>query len=309
MSRRDFIIALFVVIVWGANFTIIKLGLQGVPSMLLASLRYIVTVFPAILFIKKPDIEWRYLIAYGLTVGVGQFSCLFYALEIGMPAGVASVVLQSQVFFTLIFAAIFLNERLKRVQLIGLIISAIGLYIIGEEANSNHLAAIPLQALVLTLLAAASFGLSNIVVSYAAKRTASRGSKLDMLSLVVWSSLAPPIPLLMLAFVFDTPQELWQSVSHLSFKSVLAILYLALCATIFGFGAWSRLLAKNHASKVAPLSMLVPVFGLITAHVVLNERLSMMQWIGGLVILFGLVAFNFGESTLKLMHKDTSSSK
>ncbi len=307
MNRKGFLLALLVVSVWGANFTVIKIGLLDVPSMLLAALRYIVVVFPAIFFIKKPDIEWRYIIGYGLTVGVGQFACLFYALEIGMPAGVASVVLQSQAFFTLLFANLFLKERVITIQVIGLAIAAIGLYLIGKEASAPPLSAIPLGALLLTLLAASFWGLSNIVTRQASNRAASKGSKLDMLSMVVWSSLVPPIPFLMLAMVFNTPQDLWLSVSHLSLTSVFAIVYLALFATVFGYGVWGGLLAKYNASKVAPLSMLVPIAGLITAQIVLKEQLSMIQWIGGFVILLGLVTSNFGGTLLKRRQKQTSS--
>ena len=108
MKKRDLMLALLVVIVWGANFTVIKLGLAGLPPMLLVALRYTFAAVPAIFFVKRPDISWKYILAYGMAVGVGQFSCLFYAMNIGMPAGTSSVILQSQVFFTLIFAAVLL---------------------------------------------------------------------------------------------------------------------------------------------------------------------------------------------------------
>ncbi|MGE5629935.1 MAG: EamA family transporter [Caulobacteraceae bacterium] len=299
MNKRDFTLALLVVIVWGANFTVIKLGLSGVPSMLLVALRYTLTALPAIAFVKPPAIEWRYTVAYGFTIGVGQFACLFYAMEIGMPAGVASVVLQSQAFFTLIFAALLIKEALKGRQATGLAVALLGLYFIGGNAGTGGLLSIPLKAFLLTLLAAAFWGFSNIIVRYAASWAASKGEKLDMLSLVVWSSLVPPIPVLAIALMLDKPSTLLQAMSNLNAESIFAVLYLAFGATLFGYGTWSVLLGKYPANKVAPLSLLVPITGLITAQIVLGEKLSKIQWVGGLVVLLGLVTANFGLSPIK----------
>lgn len=303
MNRRDLTLALLVVTVWGANFTVIKLGLDGIPPMLLIALRYTFAALPAIAFVKRPALGWRYSVAYGLTVGVGQFSCLFYAMNIGMPAGVASVVLQSQAFFTLLFAAILLKEALKVRQVIGLIVAGFGLYCIGGNVGSNGLSSIPLGAFLLTLLAAVFWGFSNILVRYAAKQTAFRGEKLDMLSLVVWSSLVPPIPLLAIAMILDTPKTLLHAVSNLTALSVFAVFYLAFCATLFGFGFWSILLAKYPAGRIAPFSLLVPVTGLITAQIVLGEQLSKIQWFGSMVIFLGLVISNFGCSIMQRIIK------
>lgn len=293
MKRKDLALALLVIIVWGANFTVIKLGLGGVPSMVLAASRYIFAL-SAIIFVKRPKIEWRYIIAYGLTVGVGQFACLFYAMEIGMPAGVASIILQSQAFFTIIFAGVILKEKVKSRQVAGLIIALIGLYFIGGNIGGGGLYSIPLGALLLTLLGAAFWGSSNIIVRYASNKATSKGETLDMLGLVVWSSLVPPIPLLAIAFMLDTPKTIFNAISNLNSISIFAVFYLAFLATLFGYGTWSNLLSKYPAGKVAPLSLLVPITGLITAQIVLNEKLSQIQWIGGGIILLGLLISNFG---------------
>ncbi len=300
IERRDLMLALLVVTVWGANFTVIKLGLGGIPPMLLVALRYTLAALPAIFFIKRPAVGWRYIVGYGMTVGVGQFACLFYAMTIGMPASVASVVLQSQVFFTLLFAAMLLKESIKRSQVIGLGIAGLGLFFIGGNVGSNGaVSSIPLGPFLLTLLAAAFWGLSNIVVRYADKQCAAQGGKLDMLSLVVWSSLVPPLPLLAFAVMLDAPKTLWQAVVNLNAVSVFAVLYLAFGATLFGFYTWSTLLAKYSAGKVAPLSLLVPITGLLTAQLVLKEQLSEMQWLGCVVILIGLVTTNCGDSLIR----------
>ena len=299
MKRRDLILALLVVIVWGANFTVIKLGLAGLPPMLLVALRYTFAAVPAIFFVKRPDIGWKYIIAYGMAVGVGQFSCLFYAMNIGMPAGTSSVILQSQVFFTLIFAAVLLKEHLRIFHALGVIISAIGLFFISGNIGSGQMSSLPLGALFLTLLAAAFWGISNIIVRFASKQAAAQGKTIDMFGLVVWSSLVPPLPLFIFALILDTPETLLNIVLGLSGQSIFAILYLSFLATLFGFGLWSFLLSKYPAGKVAPLSLLVPITGLITARAVLGEQLMPIQWLGCGIIILGLIISNFGSNFLQ----------
>lgn len=303
MKRRDLILALLVVIVWGANFTVIKLGLAGLPPMLLVALRYTFAAVPAIFFVKRPDIGWKYIIAYGMAVGVGQFSCLFYAMNIGMPAGTSSVILQSQVFFTLIFAAVLLKEHLRIFHALGVIISAIGLFFISGNIGSGQMSSLPLGALFLTLLAAAFWGISNIIVRFASKQAAAQGKTIDMFGLVVWSSLVPPLPLFIFALILDSPETLLNIVLGLSGQSIFAILYLSFLATLFGFGLWSFLLSKYPAGKVAPLSLLVPITGLITARAVLGEQLMPIQWLGCGIIILGLIISNFGSNILQLFFK------
>ena len=303
MKRRDLILALLVVIVWGANFTVIKLGLAGLPPMLLVALRYTFAAVPAIFFVKRPDIGWKYIIAYGMAVGVGQFSCLFYAMNIGMPAGTSSVILQSQVFFTLIFAAVLLKEHLRIFHALGVIISAIGLFFISGNIGSGQMSSLPLGALFLTLLAAAFWGISNIIVRFASKQAAAQGKTIDMFGLVVWSSLVPPLPLFIFALILDTPETLLNIVLGLSGQSIFAILYLSFLATLFGFGLWSFLLSKYPAGKVAPLSLLVPITGLITARAVLGEQLMPIQWFGCGIIILGLIISNFGSNILQFFFK------
>ena len=303
MKRRDLILALLVVIVWGANFTVIKLGLAGLPPMLLVALRYTFAAVPAIFFVKRPDIGWKYIIAYGMAVGVGQFSCLFYAMNIGMPAGTSSVILQSQVFFTLIFAAVLLKEHLRIFHALGVIISAIGLFFISGNIGSGQMSSLPLGALFLTLLAAGFWGISNIIVRFASKQAASQGKTIDMFGLVVWSSLVPPLPLFIFALILDSPETLLNIVLGLSGQSIFAILYLSFLATLFGFGLWSFLLSKYPAGKVAPLSLLVPITGLITARAVLGEQLMPIQWLGCGIIILGLITSNFGSNILQFFFK------
>lgn len=302
MKKKDIILALLVVIVWGANFTVIKLGIDGLPSMVLAALRY-TFVIPAAFFIKPPKMEKKYLLSYGLAVGVGQFACLFYAMGVGMPAGLSSIILQSAAFLTPVFAFITLKESIKPRQIIGLVVAGIGLYVIGLSIKGDSSGAIPLPALMLTLLAASFWAVSNIILKFASNKAVKNGDKLDMLAVVVYSSMVPPIPLFLMAFLFDTPETIFASLMNLNMMSIFSVLYLALLATIFGYGTWSILLGKYPASYVAPLSLLVPITGLITAQVVLDEKLSTMQWIGGGVILLGLVISNIDFNSMMKLKK------
>jgi O-acetylserine/cysteine efflux transporter len=287
MNRKDITIALLVVTIWGANFTVIRLGLDGIPPMLLVSLRFLLAAFPAVFFVKRPAVSLSYLLAYGLSVGVGQFGCLFYAMHIGMPAGIASVVLQAQAFFTLLFAVTLLKESITPRQIAGLSLAAIGLYLVGSVTGKAS--EITPGALMLTLAAAACWGLSNIVVRKASSFASSQGKKLDMLSLVVWSALVPPAPLLLLSYLIETPDRIVRALTHFSGVSLFSVAYLAFGATLFGYGAWSYLLSRHPANRVAPWSLLVPVAGLITARIVLDERLSSIQWTGCLLVVAGLL--------------------
>ena len=289
MKRNDFILALLVVIVWGANFTVIKLGLGGVPPMLLVALRFAIVAFPAVFFIKKPNIELKDLILYGFTVGVGQFGCLFYAMHIGMPAGLASIIVQLQAFISPFLGYLIFKETIKTKELIGFIVGAIGLLIIGIASSSDEITSIPFGALLLTICAPIFWSISNIVAKSASKKAMAKDEELDMLSLVVWGSLVTPIPALILALLIDTPQTLINSISNLNLTSIFAALYLAFGATLFGYGFWSILISKYPLNKITPLSLLVPITGLLTARIVLLEELSKLQWAGAFITIIGLM--------------------
>lgn len=305
MKKKDIMLAFLLVVVWGLNFIAIKIGVSGVPSMLLVALRYFFTFIPAIFFIKKPNTEWKYIIFYGLFVGVGQFACLFYAMEIGMPAGIASIVLQIQAFISPVLAMIFLNEKIKTKQIVGFLVAACGLVIIGMANVKGGISSIPVMAIVLNLTAPFFWAASNIVARIASDKAALKGEKLDMFSLVVWSALVPPIPILGLALMLDTPETLLNVITNLSGISIFSIMYLAFGATLIGYGIWSILIGNYPMGKVAPIPLLVPVIALLSARIVLNEQLSALQWIGVSVILLGLIISNLNLNIiLKYFNKN-----
>lgn len=295
MAPRDLLLALVVILAWGVNFVVIKLGLHGVPPMLLGTLRFCLAAFPAILFVRRPQVSWRLLLAYGLTISLGQFAFLFSAMYVGMPAGLASLVLQAQAFFTLAFAATFLGEKVRRVSLVGLLVAALGLLLIGTE----HGVTMTLAGFLLTLAAAAMWGLGNIVTK--------KIGKVDMLGLVVWGSLIPPIPFFVLSLLLEGPEQIATALTSLSAGSIFAIVYLAFIATLVGYGIWSRLLSRYPAGQVAPFSLLVPVVGLTSAAVLLGEQMTLQQEVGGVAVMLGLLINVFGGRWLDARSKMSSS--
>lgn len=287
MTPKDILLAAVVIVAWGVNFVVIKVGLEGVPPMLLGALRFMLAAFPAILFVRRPEMPLRWLLAYGLTISLGQFAFLFSAMYAGMPAGLASLVLQAQAFFTLGFAALFIGETVRRSSLIGLLVAAAGLLLIGSESGRSF----TLAGFVLTLCAAAMWGLGNIVTK--------RIGKVNLVSLVVWGSLIPPLPFLALSLMLEGPEQIETALRNISLNSLLAIAYLAFIATLLGYGLWSRLLSRYPASQVAPFSLLVPVIGLSSAWLLLDEGLSLAQWIGAAVVMLGLLINVFGARLLQ----------
>ncbi|SIT50844.1 cysteine and O-acetyl-L-serine efflux system [Paraburkholderia piptadeniae] len=282
MSPKDLLLALVVVLAWGVNFVVIKVGLHGVPPMLLGGLRFTLAAIPAVFFIRRPKMPWRWLIAYGTTISLGQFAFLFSAMYVGMPAGLASLVLQAQAFFTLGFAALFLHERFRAQNVLGLVIAAIGLALIGMQGGH----AMTLTGFILTLCAAVMWALGNIVTK--------KVGKVDLVGLVVWGSLVPPVPFFVLSYLLEGPQRIEAVLTGIGMSSVFAIVYLAFVATLLGYVLWSRLLSRYPAGQVAPFSLLVPIIGLASASVLLGESLSAAQVGGAALVMAGLAVNVFG---------------
>ena len=285
MSVSHVLQALLVVLIWGVNFVVIRWGLNEVPPFLLAAARFSLVVFPAIFFIKKPNVPWRWLIAYGWFNSFGQFALLFWAMKVGMPAGLASVVHQAQVFFTLIFSVLILQQRTQVTQWLGLMIAVLGLALIAYGKNVGSAAGMQMTTvgLLLNLLGAASWAMGNVVVS--AMRRA--GIQPEPFGLVIWSSLIPILPFLLISGLFE--RHVYPDWQAISWHSMVSALYLAWAATLLGYGLWSRLLSQYEPNRVAPFTFLVPVVGLLTAWLVLGERLNFWQLWGSACLLIGLV--------------------
>jgi len=290
MSVKDMLLALCVVVAWGVNFVVIKLGLQGMPPFLLAGLRFSLVAFPAIFFVRRPPIPLRWLVVYGMTISFGQFAFLFLAIKLGMPAGLASLVLQAQAFFTLLLGALLLSEKLRWNHIVGIIIATLGMFMLATAGMEGQTTAgITLTTMMLTLAAALSWGLGNIT-----NKIIMRNRKVPIMSLVVWSALVPVVPFFACSLLFDGQAAILNSLLHIGLQTILALIYLAFIATIIGYAIWGNLLSRYETWRVAPLSLLVPVVGIITAALVLDEHLSGQQMLGAIIIILGLLVNVFG---------------
>lgn len=285
MSRKDGFLALLVVVVWGLNFVVIKVGLHHMPPLLLAGLRFLLVAFPAIFFVARPKVPLTLLLGYGLTISFGQFAFLFCAIKFGMPAGLASLVLQAQAFFTMALGAFVFSERLQRKQLAGIALAIIGVLVLIEASlNGQHIA---MSGFMLTLAAAFSWACGNIFN----KKIMQHSPRPAVMSLVVWSAL---IPILLSSLLLEGADHITQSLITIDMTTILSLLYLAFVATILGYGIWGALLGRYETWRVAPLSLLVPVVGLASAAVLLGETLTGMQLAGAVLIMAGLYINVFG---------------
>ena len=288
MSRKDGLLALLVVVVWGLNFVVIKVGLHNMPPLMLAGLRFLLVAFPAIFFIARPKIPLSLLLGYGLTISFGQFAFLFSAIKFGMPAGLASLVLQAQAFFTIILGAFAFGERLHGKQLVGIALAVFGVLVLIEASlNGQH---VGMLGFMLTLAAALSWACGNIFNKKIMQHTA----RPAVMSLVVWSALIPIIPFFLASALLDGPTQIVQSLVAIDMTTILSLVYLAFVATIVGYGIWGSLLGRYETWRVAPLSLLVPVVGLASAVVLLDETLTGLQLLGALLIMAGLYINVFG---------------
>jgi len=279
-------VALVVTALWGFNFVVIAVGLQEMPPLLMVALRFIFASLPAVFFVRRPKAGWGGLIAYGLFLGVGQFGLLFTAISWGAPAGLSSVILQAQAFFTALLAVGFLGEKFRWNHAVGLVTAGAGLVLLGLTKTPAGGFSVPWPALVLLILAALMWASANIVMR--------KFGPVDAFGVTVWSSLVPPIPLLLLSWWLEGGDRIASSLGHLGWVGIGSVAYLAVLSTLVAYGLWNTLIARRGASAVAPFSLLVPVFGVSSAWLVLGEALTPLHLAAAGLILGGLVVHVFG---------------
>lgn len=290
LSTADWALALVVIVVWGVNFVVMKWGLQEVSPMLLCALRFMAASLPFVWFVRPPKtLSWRLLATYGVVQGVGQFGLLFVGLQLGMPAGMASVVLQTQAFITLLMAAAWLHERPQSWQWWGLCIAIAGLITIGS-AHGESASDMTLIGFICTVGSATMWATSNLITRHAAKN-----GPYEPIPFLVWSSLFPIVPLLLMSLWLEGGWTVMQQqLQAITWKGMGAVAYLSLLSTLLGYGLWTQLLQRYPASTVAPLSLLVPVVGLLSAMLLLQEQPSGVQWLGTLGVLLGMLVNQMG---------------
>ena len=282
MSTRDILSGLVAALALGLAFIAIKIGVGQAPPLLLTALRFIFAAVPAIFFVARPKAPAPLVALYGLLIGVGVFGLMFLAIAHGMAAGLASLVIQLQAFITVFFAWALLRERPTAIQMSAASLAFLGIVVIG----SARLGGASLGPFLLVIAAALCWGAANIV--------GKRAGRIDMFAFTIWSSLAPPLPLLALSIYLDGPRAT-QALVHPSWTLALCVAVLAYGATVLGFGLWSRLLAHYPASQVATFALLIPVVGMISGWLIFAEPLSLAEFLGALLVMAGLTFNIFGE--------------
>jgi O-acetylserine/cysteine efflux transporter len=292
LSGRDLAAALTVVMLWGVNFVVMKFALRDFTPFQLGAARYVFAVLPLALFIRPPRIPWKWVVLYGLFQGVGQFGLLFFALQVGMTAALASVLLQTQVFFTALFGFVLLKERASRPLQIGMVLAALGLACFAMNYLNPGAAlasATTLAGLLLTLCAAAMWAMSNIV----ARRVQQVALHYSPPAFVLWSSMVAVLPFVALSTLFDPESARWQWTQARA-SSWLAVAYLGWVATLVGYSLWTGLLKRHPANRVAPFSLGVPIVGLAAGMLVLGEVIAPWQWAGIALVVAALVSVMLG---------------
>ena len=282
LNARSLGLALLITSIWGLNFVVIKWSVVGASPLLVAALRFTLAALPAVLFVPRPNIAPRLLWGYGLTVGVMQFGLLYLAIELGMSAGMGSLLMQTQAFFTALLAARAFGERVQPWQAAGMTLAFAGMALIGWAAGHD----VPLFPLLLTLTAALGWAISNLIVRSAPQANG--------FGLVVWSALIPPIPLLLLAGLTAGWAPVAHTLTHSAWPFWAAVVFMGLGNTVLGFGIWSSLIQRHGAARVAPLSLLVPVFGMLASALAFHEGFPPGKVAGAALIFAGLMLHIFG---------------
>jgi O-acetylserine/cysteine efflux transporter len=279
LPLRHLLLAVAVVAVWGSNFVVIKLALGQLPPLLLATLRYTFALLPAVLFLKRPPVPWRNLATYGVLIGAGQFGLLFIAMDGRISPGLASLVIQTQVFFTIGMAMRTAGERVRPVQWAALALCAAGIATIATHTDGATTAA----GLAITLAAAFCWAAGNM--------TSRRAGRIDMLAYVVWASAFAIPPLLALSLVLEGPARIARALAQADAVAWASVLWQSVGNTLFGYAAWGWLLARHPAATITPMALLVPVFGMASSAWWLGEPLPGWK-LGAAALVLGGLALN-----------------
>ncbi len=279
MPVSHLLLALAVVAVWGTNFVVIKIGLHDMPPLLFATLRFVLSALPFLLFVKRPAVAWRYLMGYGLFMGL-QFALLYLAMRQDVSPGLASLLMQSQVFMTLLLVAVLQHERMALPQLAALALATLGFVLIAWQSfDQSHADVTPL-GLGLALSGALAWACANLI---------SRSiGKVDMLGFMVWSSLFAIPPLLLCVLWVEGPANIAATLPHISAAAWAAVAWQAVGNTLFGFGAWGWLLARHPAATVTPMALLIPIFGMGASSLLLGEELQSWKLAATALVIGGL---------------------
>jgi len=298
LRPTDILLAVLVVFVFGVSFVGVKLALLELPPFALSAWRFFLAAFPLVLLVPRPAVPLWVLAGYGFCIGVLQFGLVFSAIALGMPAGLTSLVIQVQVFFTMGLSVWLFRERVGRAPLVGALIAAIGLAVIGVTKVTSGLG-IPFLLVIASGLA---WACGNIV----SKKS---GRRIEPIPFIAWSSLAAPPALILLSLAFEPRGALLIPLAEPTWTLWLSLLALAYAATVFGFGLWARLLGSHPAAEIAPFALLIPVFAMASTALVFGEWLTAWQAVGGLLVIAGLALVVFGPRAEAILFRSARSSR
>jgi len=287
MTRKHQLLALIVTLIWGTNFVVIKYGLEELPPFLFATLRFILVAIPLVFFLPKPKAKWSLIAAYGVLIGFGQFGILFYAMQSDISPGLASLVIQMQVFFSIIFAIFMFKESVSPIQWLALIISFTGIALIASNVAGQN----TLFGLGLVLIAAMSWALANMVVK--------KAGRVDIIAFLAYSSLFAIPVLATMSLYFEGWDTIKSSLQTASMTSVYVVLWQTIGNTLIGYGLWNFLLSRYTASIITPWALLVPVSGMAASYFMLSEPMPVWKLVAASLILLGLF-LNIYSSKSKL---------
>jgi len=294
MTKTHQLLAFIVTLIWGTNFVVIKYGLEELPSFLFTSIRFLLVAFPLVFFLKKPKASWLSIAAYGLFVGFGQFGLVFYALQNDISPGLTSLVLQIQVFFTIIFATFLFKESVAFSQWIALLISFTGIILIASNTGGDT----TFFGLVLVVIAAMSWALGNLVVK--------KAGQIDIIAFLAYSSLFAAPALAFMSFTLEGWDLIRSSLQSATMTSVYVILWQTIGNTLIGYGLWNFLLSRYSAATVTPWALLVPVSGMAASYIMLDEPMPAWKLIAAVLVIGGLV-INIYASTRRLKNASITS--
>lgn len=280
MTPAHLALAILVAAIWGFNFVAIAVGIADMPPLILAALRFVIAA-TMILFVPRPPLSWARMTALATTLFIGQFALLFLGMDVGVPAGLASTLLQVQPFLTIALAAALLGERPGNRQIGGALVALAGLGVVAVTVGEGGFS---LAGLALVMGAALSWAVGNILLK--------RAGAVDMFALVAWLSVIPPVPLLLMQALLEGPRSLVDGIVGIEPQGAVAALYIGLLSTTVAYSLWGHLIKLHGAGRVAPYALLVPIFGPLSAAVVLGERFGPLRVTGMVLIVVGLAVIS-----------------
>jgi O-acetylserine/cysteine efflux transporter len=283
MPVSHLLLTLLVVVVWGLNFLLVKVGLTEVPPLLLCTLRFFFASVPAIFFIKPPDVPFKLVASYGLFMFVLQFGFIFFGMNVGMPAGMASLIIQVQIFFSLLFSAVFLGEKPAAFQIAGSLVSFAGIALVSLHLDAD----MSVLGFVLVLAASASWGYGNLITK--------KMQTTNLLAVVVWANFLSIFPMLLLTFAFEGLSSFTFAYEHISWRGIAALTYIVYASTWLGYGVWTWLIARYSIGLIVPFVLLVPVVGMLGSTLLLGEPFQSWKMAAALLVISGLGISLFGS--------------